>query len=274
MTERITRRPLINEPGVSDPHALVTDGTCYLFTGHDIGFGVNDWIMPDWRIFRSRDLEHWDFAGAIDPADTYMGAGITHCWAGDIATRHGRYYWFFSHHDKETGVMVAEEPQGPYRDALGKALVDSFDPTIFVDDDGTAYIVYGAHRYMMAPLRESMIELAEPPRPIQIDRKGTFPSMDKNSLHKYNGIYYLSCSGYYAVSDKLYGPYEYMGLVGTGYDLDTPYAHGDFFAWRDGWYHVWCAYRDRARHRIRDTYLSRVVYGADGSMAHDVSSTM
>lgn len=67
---------------MSDPHAVVKDGVCYLFTGHDVGFGINAWVMPDWRIYRSDDLDTWKHVGTIDPADINMGMGNTRCWAG------------------------------------------------------------------------------------------------------------------------------------------------------------------------------------------------
>jgi len=272
VNQPLLTNPLIDEAGMSDPHALVVDGVCYLFTGHDVGFGVRDWVMPDWRIFRSDDLMTWTHVGTISPADNYMGADSTDCWAGDIVARNGQYYWYFSNRDRESGVMVAQRPEGPYVDAVGGPLVDSFDPSIFVEDDGAAYIVYGMHTYRIARLDHSMVSLAEAPREIVIDRKGVFPDTDKNSLHKHHGIYYLSCSGYYATSTELYGPYEYAGLVGEGWGLDTGYAHGDFFEWKGQWYHVWCRYRDRPRDRIRDCFIAPVVYGVDGTMRDDLST--
>jgi len=117
-----------------------------------------------------------------------MGAGNTQCWAGDIVERNGRYFWFFSNHNRETGVMVADHPEGPYHDAIGGPLVDSFDPTVFVEDDGTSYLIYGRDNYRIVRLKDSMIELDEEPRTIAIDRKGVFPLMDRNSVHKRNGI--------------------------------------------------------------------------------------
>jgi hypothetical protein len=157
------KNPLIDTPGMSDPHALVEDGYCYLYTGHDVGHGVADWVMPDWRIFRSRDFLSWEHVGTIRPEDNYMGKGNTSCWAGDIAKRNGKYYWYFSNRKLSSGVMVATKPEGPFEDALGKPLVDSFDPSIFMDDDQTPYIVYGEHTYKIARLKESMIELDEAP---------------------------------------------------------------------------------------------------------------
>ena len=270
MPVRPLTNPLIDQPGMSDPHALVVGEVCYLFTGHDVGFGVDDWVMPDWRIFRSADLRTWTHVGTIDPADTYLGAGHTDCWAGDVVERHGRYYWFFSDRSRAIGVAVADAPEGPFVDALGGPLVASFDPTVFVDEGGTPYLIYGMHDYWIAPLDDDLRGFADAPRRLALDRRGVFPSSDKNSLHERDGIYYLSCSGFYATSTELFGPYVHRGLVGRGWDLDTPYAHGDFFSWRGEWYHVWCRYRDRRRDRIRDCFIAPLSYGNDGSMRDDL----
>lgn len=262
--------PLIDEPGMSDPHMLVINDTCYLFTGHDIGFGVSDWIMPDWRIFMSTDLQNWKHVGTISPKDNIMGEGNTNCWAGDIVTRNGKYYWYYSNRKIGTGVMVADKPEGPYKDALGDYLVDSFDPTIFIDNDNTPYIIYGEGTYKIARLKESMIELDEEPKEITIKRTAHFPETDKNSLHKHNDIYYLSCSGYYATSNNIYGPYETQGNVGKGFGLETAYAHGDFFIWKGDWYHTWCRYQKRIRDRIRDCFIAPTYYEKNGVMYDDL----
>ena len=53
--------------------------------------------MPDWRIYRSDGhLNQWTQVGTISPADNYMGAGHTSCWAGDIVARKRAVYWYFS----------------------------------------------------------------------------------------------------------------------------------------------------------------------------------
>lgn len=264
------KNPLIEHPGMSDPHMLVVNDTCYLFTGHDIGFGISDWIMPDWRIYRSTDLQNWEHVGTIDPMDNYMGKGNTNCWAGDIVARNNKYYWFFSNRKESTGVMVATKPEGPYIDALGKPIVDSFDPTIFVDSDNTAYIIYGEGTYKIARLNDSMLELDEEPKEIIITGGDLYRCCgDKNSLHKNNGIYYLSYSGLYATSQNIYGPYEIQGVVGKGFGVDTHFAHGDFFIWKGNWYHTWCRYRNRSKDRIRDCFMAPTYYRDDGTMFDD-----
>ncbi|TVQ24448.1 MAG: hypothetical protein EA383_10995 [Spirochaetaceae bacterium] len=271
MTEPKLSNPLISGPGMADPHVLVYDDTCWLFTGYDIGHGIPDWVMPEWRIYRSDDLRHWELSGSIDPAACFMGAGNTGCWGGDIVERNGRFYWYFSNRNRSIGVMVSDRPEGPYRDALDSPLADSFDPTVFIDSDDTPYLIWGMHDYKIARLKPSMTAFDEPPRTIELNRKGIFPGMDKNSLHLFNGRYYLSCSGYYAISDSVYGPYEYAGTVGTGWQLDSPYAHGDFFEFRGQWYHVWCRYRNRQIDRVRDCLIAPLRYNPDGTMEDDLS---
>lgn len=269
------KNPLIDQPGMSDPHAIVEGEYVYIFTGHDVGVDQPMWVMPNWRIFRSKDFKSWEHVGTIDPKDNFMGEGHTSCWAGDVVKKNGKFYWYFSNHNINTGVMVANQIEGPYKDALGKPIIDSFDPSIFVEDDGSCYIIVGHHsEYKIARLKDSMIELAETPKDIIIDRTDApvdFPRMDKNAIHKYNGTYYLSCSGYYATSDNLYGPYKVRGVVGADYELDTPYGHGEFFEFKGHWYHVWCKYLDRKHDRIRECHIAPVIYEADGTMRTDLS---
>ena len=265
------KNPLIDEPGMSDPHVLVDNDICYVFAGHDVGFGVSEWVMPDWRIYRSADLQSWKHVGTILPEQNYMGKGNTSCWAGDIVKRHGKYYWFFSNRDRDTGVMVASKPEGPYVDVLGRPLVKSYDPTVFIDDDNTPYLIWGMETYLIARLKDSLLELDEEPREIPINRTSHFPFMDKNALHKYKGLYYLSCSGCYATSKSIYGLYEAKGSVGEGWGLETGWAHGEFFEWKGDWYHIWCKYRERSYDKVRDCFIAPTIYDEKGLMHDDLS---
>ena len=40
---------------------------------------------------------------------------------------------------------MSDSPTGPFRDALGRPLVENgeIDPTVFIDDDGQAYLYWG-----------------------------------------------------------------------------------------------------------------------------------
>ena len=151
------------------------------------------------------------------------------CWAVDCIDRDGKYYFYFSNGNSQTGVLVGDTPAGPFRDVLGKPLLDGtltptreYDPALFRDDDGEYYLVFGGpawaygpgNGYYIARLNPDMISLAEPPRAIELNHEAD----DKASLNKFGGKYYLSFGGFYAVSDCVYGPYEYAGHTGASID--------------------------------------------------------
>jgi hypothetical protein len=241
--------PFAPASGLSDPHARVFKDRVYLYTGRDGDPDDRDWVMRDWRIFSSTDLIDWRAEGVISPANNYMGAGSTDCWAGDTAERDGRYYFYFSDRTRGIGVMVADSPAGPFRDPLGKPLVAPMhDPTILIDDDPdrTPWMLYGekSHRYHLVRLNDDMTSLADNPQPIEIrgrEWEAAPKWMDKNYLFKRDGVYFLSWGRDYAVSDRIEGPYQCRGSVGEGEGL-SEYAHGSFFHWRGRDYHVWCRY--------------------------------
>lgn len=60
------------------------------------------------------------------------------------------------------GVAVADSPTGPFKDALGKPLFDNgswdnIDPTVWMDEDGQAYLYWGNPHLYYAKLNEDMI---------------------------------------------------------------------------------------------------------------------
>ena len=135
-----------------------------------------------------------------------------------------------------TGVGVGDYPAGPFKDVLGKPLLDGtltptreYDPCVFKDDDGEYYLVFGGPAwaygkdcgYFIARLNEDMVSFAEPPRRLEVNH----PADDKASLNKFNGRYYLTYGGYYAIADNVYGPYEFKGHTGASMD------HTSYFEW-------------------------------------------
>lgn len=232
--------PIIPNQGVCDPHMHIFGGKAYLFSTHDFGRGEPIYKMLDWQVFSSTDLVNWKKEFVLKPEDTYLGP-IHECYAPEAATRNGKYYFYFSDQQRSTGVAVSENgPSGPYKDALGKALLPQgltstaqYDASVFIDDDPgkTPYIIWGytviEKQYHIARLNEDMISLAEPPKPIEI--KNSWKN-DAAHVMKRNGIYYLnSHGGEYATSDNIYGPYTYRGKFCNDQTVD----HGTFFDWNN-----------------------------------------
>jgi hypothetical protein len=288
--------PIIPNHGVNDPHIRIFDGKAWLSATHDKSIDNERFIMEDWWIWSSEDLVNWKLECTIKPEETYVGKPFQGCWATDIAERNGKYYWYFSERNHQTGVMVADSPAGPWTDPLGRPLLPSsltptheYDPGIFEDESGDFYIVFGVWDFYIAKLNEDMISLAEDPRKITISNpRGPYnqdgenparPTDDKPFLHSYQGKYYLSWGCFYAMADNVYGPYEYAGSViekesfAPGYDAPTwPHGfkqgrHGSFFQWHNQWYFAYCDISQTGNRYFRDTFISYVHYRENGEMA-------
>lgn len=204
--------PIIPGKGVCDPHVHIFNNKAYLYASHDKSVESPTWLMDDWQIWSSEDLVEWKYESTVRPEDTYIGVSDT-CWAVDAAERNGKYYYYFSNGNTDTGVAVSDNPEGPFRDELGKPLLPKdltethqYDPTVFVDPDtDIPYIIWGGGKgYYIARLQEDMISLAEEPHLILVDGKRAWD--DKNFIHKKNGVYYLTWASWYATSDNIYGP--------------------------------------------------------------------
>ncbi len=226
--------------GLTDPHVWIEDGRIYLFGGHDESWDTDDtWRMNRWEIWSSDNLKDWRFENKILPTQTYIG-DQPNCWAGDIAERDGKYYWYFSNRNTNTGVCVSDKITGDYKDALGKPLLDKsliekghpYDPEIFIEN-GEYYIIFGSGQYSISKLNRDMISLAETPKRIDIKDAAGKPvyTADKSAMFKRNDTYYLVWGGQYATSDKLYGPYLHQGEFLEG-------GHNSIFEWENEWYVV------------------------------------
>ena len=270
------QNPIIKDIGMSDPHVRVFNDTIYLYCGHDSHPDDETWVMKEWRIFSTVDLISWKQEGIISTVNNYMDDNSTDCWAGDAATRNGKYYFYFSDRKRSVGVMVSDSPVGPFKDALGKPLVSPMhDPTILIDDDSqkTPYLIYGDKEgggFHIARLNEDMISTAEDPRPIEIKGKEWKEApawMDKNYIFKYQNTYYLAWGRDYATSRNIYGPYECTGAVGNGHNL-SEYAHGSFFWWKGQFYHNWCYYL-RPGFKYRESIITYCHFDDKGRIVTD-----
>ncbi len=282
----LANNPIIPKIGMADPHIFVFNGKVYLYATRDADSTANEFVMPDWNIWSSVDLIHWSHEATIKPEDTYMGVS-NNCWAPDVAEKNGSYYFYFSNGNVNTGVMKASSPAGSFKDALGKPLLPEsltpgkeYDPTILMDDDEQAYIVFGHYReadkdlnYYIAKLGDDMISLSETPKEIEISGDmNVLKGNDKPNLHKRNGIYYLSAGTHYATSENIYGPFIRTGETGNGkHGLDSR-AHGNFFEWNSQWFHTWCHFylgKDVARYR--ESYIGYLHYKNNGDMVDDTT---
>ena len=86
-------------------------------------------------------------------------------WAGQCIPRNGKFYYYVPVNQKSggmaIGVAVSDSPTGPFKDALGHPLASTgtgdIDPTVFIDDDGQAYLYWGNPNLFYVKLNQDMI---------------------------------------------------------------------------------------------------------------------
>ncbi|MFD1768614.1 family 43 glycosylhydrolase [Sphingobacterium suaedae] len=158
--------PILTHHYTADPAAIVQGDTLWMFTGHDLAGGQKGYTMKDWLVFSTTDLENWTEYPVPMTISTFSWAKSGDAYAGHVAERGGKYYWYISTNWSGIGVAVADRPEGPYKDALGKPLLtnaDCFDskhswacidPAICTDDDGQAWIFWGNRECYYAKLKD------------------------------------------------------------------------------------------------------------------------
>ena len=291
----IGQNPIVKNKGLNDPHIHIFNDTAYIYASHDKSIKNDKFIMDNWWVWSSPDLVNWTKRSVLDPKDTYIGKAYSRCWATDAAEKDGKYYWYFSEGNEQSGVVVGDTPVGPWKNILNKPLLKSeltptheYDMAVF-EDNGSHYIIFGVWDYYIAKLNYDMISLAEAPKKIIINNaRGPYnldgknkekPTDDKPFLHKKNGKYYLSWGCFYATSQNIYGPYNYKKAIinkdsfAKGYDSPTwptgflQGRHGSFFEWNNQSYFTYCDISQTGNRYFRDTFISYVHYKKNGDIA-------
>jgi hypothetical protein len=226
--------PIITNLFTADPAAMVCHDTVYLYTGHDEAKGREMFTMWDWLCFSSKDLKTWTPHGPIMRVTDFKWAARD-AWASQVVERNGKFYFYatvrHNHHHPgmAVGVAVSDSPTGPFVDARGTALItddltpgpngwDDIDPTVFIDDDGTAWLCWGNPNCYLARLKPNMIELDGPIQKIHVPNYTEGPW-----LYKRGKLYYLVYAAFahqgmwekicYATAPKVTGPWTYRGII-------------------------------------------------------------
>ena len=159
------QNPFVQTWCTSDPAPMVHDGTMYVYTGHDED-GADFFWMQEWRVYSTQDMVNWTDHGSPLALESFSWAD-DRAWASQTVERNGKFYWYICAHSKLSGgmaigVAVGDSPTGPFKDALGKPLFengswDHIDPTVFIDDDGQAWLMWGNPQCYYLKLNEDMI---------------------------------------------------------------------------------------------------------------------
>ena len=151
-----------------DPAPVVSGDRLYVFTGHDLDT-TTYFRMPDWQVFSTTDMEHWtDHDIVLTTANFKWAKQGDNAWASQAIERNGKWYWYVAAEDTTKhlhgiGVAVADRPEGPWADPIGKPLIPGdwgfIDPTVFIDDDGQAWLFWGNNGCWYAKLNEDMVSI-------------------------------------------------------------------------------------------------------------------
>ena len=151
-----------------DPAPVVSGDRLYVFTGHDLDTATY-FRMPDWQLFSTTDMEHWTDHGVVMSTANFKWAKQgDNAWASQAIERNGKWYWYVAAEDTTKhlhgiGVAVADRPEGPWTEPIGKPLIPGdwgfIDPTVFIDDDGQAWLFWGNNGCWYAKLNEDMISI-------------------------------------------------------------------------------------------------------------------
>lgn len=229
--------PLIQTKYTADPAPYVHNDTVFLFTTHDED-GASGFLMKDWLLYTSTDMVNWQDHGAVASLKDFKWyKGDNGAWAEQVVERDGKWYMYCPIHGNGIGVLVADSPYGPYSDPLGEPLVwqkehwNDIDPTVWIDDDGQAYMYWGNPDVYYVKLNRDMIsydgDIVKLPR-IKDYQEGPWLWARKNARgeKKYYLAFASTCCPEgigYAMSDSPTGPWEYKGHI-----MDhTPQTNGN-----------------------------------------------
>lgn len=211
-------------------------------------FGKTYWIYPTYSAkydqqvyfdaFSSKDLVTWEkHPHILDTAAVKWAKRAM--WAPSIVEKGGKYYFFFGANDIQSnaekggiGVAVSDSPAGPFKDYLGKPLVDKFhngaqpiDQFVFKDADGQYYLIYGGWRHCNIAKLNADFTGFVPHKDGTVFKEITPEGgyVEGSFMFIRNGKYYFMWSegGWtgpdysvaYAISDSPMGPFKRIGKV-------------------------------------------------------------
>ena len=264
------QNPIVQTCYTADPAPMVYGDRFYIYIDRDEG--PDYYNMNEWRVYSSADMVNWTDHGAQLPLTAFSWAKAGTAWAAQCIERYSKFYWYVCCTDTESninaiGVAVSDSPTGPFKDALGKPMISGgwgyIDPTVFIDDDGQAYIYWGNPGLFCVKVNEDMISYSGDIVEVEQTVEGFGgPKEPKEGVqykdlyeegpwfYKRGGKYYLlyAAGGVpehisYSMSDSPTGPWKYMGKIMPLQDTNSFTNHcgvvdfkgKSYFAYHTGW---------------------------------------
>lgn len=239
----------------ADPEGIVYGDTYWIFPTLSLQHGEDRFIYKEdlnrktvainqeynlqthFDAFSSRDLVNWKKHSEVLSIKDVEWVKYA-LWAPSVINANNKYYLFFGGNDIQNneqeggiGVAIADSPEGPYKDALGKPLINKIvngaqpiDQFVFRDDDGQYYIYYGGWGHCnVARLGNDLLSI------VPFEDGETFKEVTPEKyvegpfMMKRHGKYYFMWSegGWggpdysvaYAIADSPLGPFKRIGKI-------------------------------------------------------------
>ena len=224
----------------ADPEAIIFGDTYWIYPTFSAPY--HEQVFMD--AFSSKDMVTWKKHPAIIDTSRIKWAYMA-MWAPSVVKKGNRYYLFFSANDIQSkqrngvqddtlggiGVAVAKRPGGPYKDYLGKPLINQYynnaqpiDQYVFKDKDGQYYILYGgwgrcnigklnSDFTALTPFNDGDLVKEITPEgyvegPTMFIRQGKYYMMWSEGGWT-NGTYKVA----YAISDNVMGPFKRIATI-------------------------------------------------------------
>lgn len=283
--EETRGNPIVNDMYTADPAPLVHGDTLYIYTGHDEQQpDAKGFLMQDWYCFSTTDMVNYKKHGPLLSWQDFKWARGD-AFAGHVTERNGKFYWYVSVRHKDIrvnegfaiGVAVSDSPTGPFKDAIGEALITdetpncvvlNIDPAVYIDDDGQAYLFWGSwNAGRWVKLKDNMVEL-----------DGEVQTLDAHNffeapfIHKKDDLYYLTYAAHYpstteySISKSITGPWEYKGVIN---DLlpKSETNHQGIIHFKGNWYFIYHnAQAPGGGIYRRSVCVDKLEYNSDGTI--------
>ncbi|KAL2203156.1 xylosidase/arabinosidase [Sarocladium strictum] len=215
--------PIVQTDFTADPAPIVYNNRLYVFTSHDEDDTSSGFFnMKNWRLFSTVDMANWLDHGSPMGLTTFSWASKD-AWAGQVIERNNKFYYYVpitrSGGCMAIGVGVSDKIEGPYRDAIGKPLVENcqIDPTVYIDDGGQAYLYWGNPDLTYVKLNADMISYSGGIQKVTPSNGGY---QEGPWFYKRGSLYYMIYAGTccsenirYATSNSPTGPWTYRGVI-------------------------------------------------------------
>jgi beta-xylosidase len=237
---------------VPDPDVIRVGDTFYLVS-------TTMHLMPGAPVMASKDLKNWETVGYIfdkltDSPKYDLQEGTAYGrgqWATSLKYHNGRFYALLAPNEQgkmgDTYIFTAEKAEGPW--TIVSRMRHFHDCSLFFDDDGRVYVIYGTGELM--ELKPDLSDVIEGTYmhifQRESDEKGL---LEGSRVIKHNGKYYLlMISHAYGPgmhrrevcyrADDIHGPYEKQVILESDFSTFGYEAQGTIVDTQDGdWYGI------------------------------------